>query len=114
MKPGGPGQRGSGSGAGKPSFKGKRLPSLPMEWMDPMSWRLPSGKALAEFALQAGFLAPLMLSGPQVKRPRKITGVAPAGSEKVGASSQVAVGSQVEVGSPAEEPEHSGTFRKTR
>jgi len=23
-----------------------------MEWMDPMSWRLPSGKALAEFALQ--------------------------------------------------------------
>ena len=38
---------------------------LPMEWMDPMSWRLPSGKALAEFALQAGFLAPLILSGPR-------------------------------------------------
>ena len=39
--------------------------SLPMEWMDPMSWRLPSGKALAEFALQAGCLAPLILSGPR-------------------------------------------------
>lgn len=119
MKPGGPGQRGLGSGAGKPSFKGKRLPSLPMEWMDPMSWRLPSGKALAEFALQAGFLAPLMLSGPQVKRPRKVAGVAPPGTEKVGASSQVAVGSQVAIGSQVagsqvEEPEHSGTFRKTR
>ena len=38
-----------------------RIPQIPMEWMDPMSWRLPSGKALAEFALQAGFLAPLML-----------------------------------------------------
>lgn len=24
------------------------------------SWRLPSGKALGEFALQAGFLAPLL------------------------------------------------------
>jgi hypothetical protein len=32
-----------------------------MEWMDAGSWRLPSGKALAEFALQAGFLAPLLL-----------------------------------------------------
>jgi hypothetical protein len=32
--------------------------------MDPMSWRLPSGKALAEFALQSGFLAPLWMSGP--------------------------------------------------
>ena len=35
--------------------------------MDPMSWRLPSGKALAEFALQSGFLAPLMLGGPRIK-----------------------------------------------
>ncbi len=77
------------------------------------------GKALGEFALQAGFLAPLMLSGPQVKRPRKVAGVAPPGVEKVGASSQVAVGSQVAIGSQVagsqvEEPEHSGTFRKTR
>jgi hypothetical protein len=37
---------------------------LRVEWMDPMSWRLPSGKALAEFALQSGFLAPLLMSGP--------------------------------------------------
>lgn len=42
-----------------------RMPPLPIEWMDPMSWRLPSGKALAEFALQAGFLAPLLLNGPR-------------------------------------------------
>jgi hypothetical protein len=34
---------------------------IPIEWMGPATWRLPSGKALAEFALQAGFLAPLML-----------------------------------------------------
>jgi hypothetical protein len=26
-------------------------------------WRLPSGKALAEFALEAGFLAPSLLRG---------------------------------------------------
>jgi hypothetical protein len=42
-----------------------------MEWMDPMSWRLPSGKALAEFALQTGFLAPLMLGGPKLKPKKK-------------------------------------------
>ncbi len=36
------------------------LPKMPMEWLDAGSWRLPSGKALAEFALQAGFLAPLL------------------------------------------------------
>jgi hypothetical protein len=41
---------------------------LPMEWMDPMSWRLPSGMALAEFALQTGFLAPLMMRAPNAKR----------------------------------------------
>jgi hypothetical protein len=38
---------------------------LEAEWMDPMSWRLPSGKALAEFALQSGFLAPLVMRAPQ-------------------------------------------------
>jgi hypothetical protein len=36
------------------------LPKMPVEWLDSGSWRLPSGKALAEFALQAGFLAPLL------------------------------------------------------
>jgi hypothetical protein len=36
------------------------MPQMPIEWLDSGSWRLPSGKALAEFALQAGFLAPLL------------------------------------------------------
>jgi hypothetical protein len=36
------------------------MPAMPVEWLDAGSWRLPSGKALAEFALQAGFLAPLL------------------------------------------------------
>jgi len=71
-----------------------RMPAVPIEWMDPMSWRLPSGKALAEFALQAGFLAPLMLSGP-VKRKR--APVKPVVEKKV-----------------EEAPETSGTFRETR
>ena len=44
------------------------IPHLPMEWMDPMSWRLPSGKALAEFALQTGFLAPLIMRAPKAKK----------------------------------------------
>jgi hypothetical protein len=37
-----------------------RIPQVPIEWLDASSWRLPSGKALAEFALQAGFLTPLL------------------------------------------------------
>jgi hypothetical protein len=36
------------------------MPQMPVEWLDAGSWRLPSGQALAEFALQAGFLAPLL------------------------------------------------------
>ncbi len=55
MKSKGSNVRGAGNG---------RVPSeLPLAWMDPMSWRLPSGQALAEFALQSGFLAPLLLGG---------------------------------------------------
>ena len=46
------------------STMGLPLAPLPMEWMDAGTWRLPSGKALAEFALQAGFLAPLFLRSP--------------------------------------------------
>ena len=57
-------------GAGRSSV---RIPRMPMEWMDPMGWRLPSGKALAEFAFQAGFLAPLMLGTTRLKR-RKTAG----------------------------------------
>ncbi len=109
MKPDGLGQRGVGKGSKRPSFGGSGLRSIPMEWMDPMSWRLPSGKALAEFALQAGFLAPLMLSGSQgVKRAKKPLVVkspvvpSAAGPESSGIRSQV-----------GEEPEHSGTFRET-
>ena len=40
-------------------------PGIPMEWLDAGNWRLPSGKALAEFALQAGFLAPLLFKAEQ-------------------------------------------------
>jgi hypothetical protein len=72
MKP----KAGSGRRIAAPSTKPALWNTrLPMEWMDPMSWRLPSGKALAEFALQAGFLAPLMLSTPGLKRKKP----APAG-----------------------------------
>jgi hypothetical protein len=47
------------------------MPRMPVEWLDSGSWRLPSGKALAEFALQAGFLAPLLFRA-------KTSGTAPA------------------------------------
>jgi hypothetical protein len=70
-----------------------------MEWMDPMSWRLPSGKDLAEFALQAGFLAPMMLERPNLKR-KKAPVPPPVGPV---AKSQV-----------REAPEHSGSFRGIR
>src|SRR6185437_1761523 len=71
-----------------------RIPQVPMEWMDPLSWRLPSGKALAEFALQAGFLAPLMLGTPHFgKRKKKPQapaqpGEAPRTSEAVTAGTE--------------------------
>lgn len=76
-----------------------RIAPLPMEWMDPMSWRLPSGKALAEFALQAGFLAPLMLSGPNLKNRKKSVPPELAGP---------ALGKEV-----GEVPDSSGSFRET-
>ena len=76
-----------------------RIPQIPMEWMDPMSWRLPSGKALAEFWLQTGFLAPLRLGGPAIKGKKKQSAqIAPEIAEK----------------SVKEAPERSGTFRGTR
>jgi len=76
-----------------------RIPRIPMEWMDPMSWRLPSGKDLAEFALQAGFLAPLMLERPNLRR-RKAPAKAPV--------------SPVVESQAREGPEHSGSFRGIR
>jgi len=87
MKPTSPGRRGRSP---------MRIPQIPMEWMDPMSWRLPSGKALAEFWLQAGFLAPLMLGTPPIKRHRKVETVTPA------------VASQ----NVEEAPERPGTFQE--
>jgi hypothetical protein len=71
-----------------------------MEWMDPMSWRLPSGKALAEFALQSGFLAPLLMGGPPLKKRKTI---APFGNH---APKSPETSLRVE-----EVPDHSGTFR---
>jgi hypothetical protein len=70
-----------------------------MEWMDPMCWRLPSGKDLAEFALQAGFLAPLLLERPNLNR-RKASAQAPA--------------SPVVERQTREAPEHSGSFRENQ
>lgn len=51
--------------ADKLAMSGMPLSSMPLEWLDAGSWRLPSGKALAEFALQAGFLAPLLFNVEQ-------------------------------------------------
>jgi hypothetical protein len=72
-----------------------------MEWMDPMSWRLPSGKALAEFALQAGFLAPLMIGTPRMKKWKT---TAPASDPVAG---DLMMDKRVK-----EAPEISGTFRE--
>ena len=76
-----------------------RISRIPIEWMDPMSWRLPSGKDLAEFALQSGFLAPMMLERPNLKRKK-----APAPVEVNPAVAE----------RPGEVPEHSGSFRGIR
>jgi hypothetical protein len=78
-----------------------------MEWMDPMSWRLPSGKALAEFWLQSGFLAPLMLGssvGPVIRAKKK---VGPAVVPPMVAQGMV-VQKKVE-----DTPEQSGSFRES-
>ena len=50
------------------------LPSMPLEWLGARSWRLPSGKALAEFALQAGFLAPLLFNGERFGGTERVSG----------------------------------------
>lgn len=81
-----------------------RIPQIPMEWMDPMSWRLPSGKALAEFALQAGFLAPLMLGTPNFKKRKK-------GAPAAGMNGPSRARMEEEIG---EAPKSSGGFRETK
>jgi hypothetical protein len=50
------------------NISGMPLSGMPMEWLDARSWRLPSGKALAEFALQTGFLAPLLFRSEPSRR----------------------------------------------
>jgi hypothetical protein len=80
-----------------------RIPNIPMEWMDPMSWRLPSGKALAEFALQTGFLAPLMLGTPSFKKRKIVPPVKAVDAVRTGLGKQAGEG-----------PDHSGTFRESR
>ncbi len=83
-----------------------RIPRIPMEWMDPMSWRLPSGKALAEFWLQSGFLAPLMVGssfGPVIKarKPKPPAPVPPMVAQGMVAPKKV-----------EDTPEQSGSFRE--
>ena len=80
-----------------------RIPNIPMEWMDPMSWRLPSGKALAEFALQTGFLAPLMLGTPSFKKKKSVPPVKAVDAVRTGLVKRAEEG-----------PDHSGTFRESR
>lgn len=90
-------EKGAGGGGNSIDrrLRSTRIPRIPMEWMDPMSWRLPSGKDLAEFALQAGFLAPLMLERPNFKRKKAPPAPAVPVVER----------------QAREVPEHSGSFR---
>jgi hypothetical protein len=60
------------------------MPRMPMEWLDAGSWRLPSGKALAEFALQAGFLAPLLLRADGLGKNDLKPGIKPGVAGSVG------------------------------
>lgn len=58
------------------------MPEMPMEWLDSGSWRLPSGQALAEFALQAGFLAPLLFRVERLGRNGELASVGRAPQAK--------------------------------
>ncbi len=69
----------------KQSSKRLVVAPVPAGWGEAASWRLPSGKALAEFALQAGFVAPLLF-GPEsfarglaARAPHRSTGPGKAG-----------------------------------
>jgi len=55
-------------------------PGIPMEWLDAANWRLPSGKALAEFALQSGFLAPLLFRRERFGSAEPFSGESPVGN----------------------------------
>jgi hypothetical protein len=41
---------------------------MPLEWFNTKAWQLPSGKALIEFAMKSGSLAPLLLSAGALSR----------------------------------------------
>jgi|HubBroStandDraft_1064217.scaffolds.fasta_scaffold112966_2 hypothetical protein len=56
---------------------GLGMSGMPVEWLDAGSWRLPSGKALAEFALQAGFLVPLLFRADAFERNSQASSGAP-------------------------------------
>jgi hypothetical protein len=74
--------RSAGTKLGMPRMP---LSGMPMEWLDAGSWRLPSGKALAEFALQAGFLAPLLFRAKSFgKHPASAPGTLDGASEARG------------------------------
>jgi hypothetical protein len=62
------------------------MSQMPVEWLDAGSWRLPSGKALAEFALQSGFLAPLAFQVERSgsRRQRSLPVLAMSGAKHVG------------------------------
>ncbi len=71
----------SAAGLGAAGF---RIPHLPVEWLGGASWRLPSGKALVEYALQAGFLAPALIKATvfgSVPPPAKKKAVRTRGAE---------------------------------
>jgi len=106
MKPETPSPRTPGAGR-KNSRTG--MSRLPMEWMDPMSWRLPSGMALAEFALQTGFLAPLMMRAPKVKRKPQ----SPDAAEGKGMDAAV-MNSRATPERLEEAPARIASFRETR
>jgi hypothetical protein len=65
------------------------MSQMPVEWLDSGSWRLPSGKALAEFALQAGFLAPLLF---RADRARAGSQAVTTGSQAVTKTSEMGAG----------------------
>ena len=71
-----------GAAAASFGLSGFRVPRFPIEWLDGRSWRLPSGKALAEFAVEAGFLAPLLMKATMF-------GNAPAAPRKTNAGHAV-------------------------
>jgi len=68
------------------------MPQMPVEWLDSGSWRLPSGKALAEFALQAGFLAPLLFRADRFGKNSSQESAAPKGSLGMTETSDIGAG----------------------